>query len=75
MLEANYLTILLKPNYEKAVNTAQDIIDVNLTVIYPIGFESAKKMLMNSPFKKTRRLAELAIVPKVILYYIEKFLF
>ena len=32
MLEANYLTILMKPSYEKPVDTAQDIIDMDLTV-------------------------------------------
>ena len=54
MLEANFLTILLKPVYEKSVDTAQDIIDRGLTVIYTPGAESAKKMLMNSPDKVLR---------------------
>ena len=36
MLEANYLTMLVKPYYEKPVDTAQDVIDKGLTVIaYP----------------------------------------
>ena len=33
MLEANYLTILLKPSYEKPIDTAEDVVDKNLTVI------------------------------------------
>ena len=75
MLEANYLTMLLKPNYEKAVNTAQDVIDRNLTVIWIPGMEDTKEIQMNFPPGTTRRIAELANVPKVRLCYIEKFLF
>ena len=75
MLESNFLTILLKPNYEKYVNTAEDVLDMGLTVIYPPGAESMKYMLMNSPFYATRTLAERTIVPKVIFCYIEYFHF
>ena len=66
MLEANYLTILLKPSYEKAIDTAQDILDRNLTVIYNPGGESLVEMLRNSQDNITRRLAERTIVPEVI---------
>ena len=75
MLEANYLTILLKPSYEKAVDTAEDILDRNLTVIYPPGTESIVEILKNSPSKITRDLAESSIVAKVIFCYFEKILF
>ena len=66
MLEANYLTILLKPNYEKAIDTAQDILDRSLTVIYTPGSESFVVESKNSPYEINRRLAERTIVPKVI---------
>ena len=66
MLEANFLTILLKPNYEKPINTAQDILDRGLEVMYTPGAESLKTTLMNSPYYITRTLAERTIVPKVI---------
>ena len=66
MLEANYLTMLLKPNYEKAIDTAQDVLDTGLTVIYAPGTESMVEVLKNSPAKITRELAERTIVPKVI---------
>ena len=75
MLEANYLTILLKPSFEKAVDTAQDIIDRNLTVISTPGRESLVEIMKNSPFKNIRTLAERTIVPKVIFSYIETNLF
>ena len=66
MLEANYLTILLKPNYEKAIDTPQDIIDRGLQVIWTPGSESTLEIWKNSPFYITRALAESAIVPEVI---------
>ena len=72
MLEANYLTILLKPNYEKAIDTAQDVLDMGLTVISFPGMGSAVETWKNSPSKTTRELAERTIIPKVILCYIEK---
>ena len=66
MLEANYLTILLKPNYEKAIDTAVDIRDRNLPVISMPFLESTLNDLKNSPAKIDRDLAERTIVPNVI---------
>ena len=66
MLESNFLTILLKPNYEKYVDTAEDVINRGLGVIFSPGMESMKKTLMNSPYYGVRTLAERTIVPKVI---------
>ena len=66
MLEANFLTILLKPKYGKAIDTAEDILDRGLTLIHPPGGESIREMFMKSPFYVIRTLAERAIVPKVI---------
>ena len=68
MLEANYLTILLKPSYEKPVDTAQDILDRGLTVIYPPGSGSVVKIQKNSSSAVNRELAERTIVPKVIFF-------
>ena len=75
MLEANFLTILLKPSYEKAIDTAQDILDGNLTVINPPGAESLVEIMKNSPSQISREIGERTIVPKVIFRYIEKILF
>ena len=75
MLEANYLTILLKPNYEKAIDTAQDVLDTGLTVLYSPHSESFVEMLKNSTSNITRTLAERTVVPKVIFSNIEKFHF
>ena len=65
MLEANYLSILLKPSYEKAIDTAQDVLDRNLTVIYNPEAESIVEILKNSPSEIVRTLAERTIVTKV----------
>ena len=62
MLEANFLTILLIPNYEKPIDTAEDLIDRGLALIYSPGGESKKEEMMNSPYYITRTLAERAIV-------------
>ena len=66
MLEANYLSILLKPNYGKAVDTPQDVLDRGLTVIGDFGGESMVETMKNSPVKFHRELAEMTIVAKVI---------
>ena len=73
MLEANFLTILLKPIYENPIDTAQDVLDMGLAVIYPPDSEADKKLWMNSPYYITRTLAERTIVPKVTFYYVESF--
>ena len=67
MLEANYLSILLRPSYEKPIDSAQDVIDRNLTVIKYPGAESVVEILKNSPSKIIREVAELTEIPKVII--------
>ena len=66
MFEATYLTILLTPSYEKPVDTAQDIIDRELTILGIPGSESLVEILKNSPSAINRKLAERSIVPEVI---------
>ena len=65
----------MKKYYEDPVDTAQDVIDRNLSVIYPPDQNSAVEILKNSPSNITRTLAERATVPKVIFIDIEKFYF
>ena len=66
MLEANFLTILLKPVYEKPIDTAQDVLDRGLTLISSPYDDSIVEKMKKSPFYITRTLAERTIVPKVI---------
>ena len=66
MFESNYFTMLMKPTYEKPVDTAQDVLDRGLTVIYTPGSESLVEMMKNSPSAVYRDLSELIVVPEVI---------
>ena len=67
MFESIYFSMLMKPTYEKPIDTPQDIIDLGLTVIYSPGMESYLEMMKNSPSAVYRDLSELSVVPKVIL--------
>ena len=66
-LESNYLGILVKTNYEKPVDSAQDVYDRGLTVIVNPGAQADVERLKNSPSTPPiiRALAERTIVPKV----------
>ena len=66
--EASFLSILLKPTYEKAIDTAQDVLDRGLSVILNPGSESYVVEKKNSLSNITRRLVERTIVTKVILF-------
>ena len=65
-----FLLSLLKQNYEKPVDTAQDILDRGLTIIIFPGGGSLMEMLMNSSWPVTRALAEMTVVPNVIFFVI-----
>ena len=66
MFESTYLTMLMKPTYEKPVDTAEDIIDRGVKIINIPGTESLVEIEKNSPYYITRTIAERTIVPKVI---------
>ena len=70
MLECNYLTILLKPSYEKPVDNGQDVVDRGLTTVSIPGSESLVEMMKKSPYYLVRARAEKTIVPKVIFWKI-----
>ena len=63
--ESLFLESLLKANYEKPVDTAQDILDRGLTVIYSPGAEAMVNRMKKSASAVTRALAERTIVTKV----------
>ena len=64
--ESSLLDIILKRNYEKAVDTAQELLDRGLSIIDTPGAESVVETLKNSPSYITRTLAKRTLVPKVI---------
>ena len=67
ILECNYLTVLVKPVYEKPIDTAEDIIERGIKIIYAPGTESMVETLKKSPFPLTRKLAENTYVVKVVI--------
>ena len=75
MFESNYFTMLMKPIYEKPVDTAQDVVDRGLSIIFPFGFESELERQKNSPSVVNRALAELIVIAKVIFCVLDKFPF
>ena len=68
MFESNYFTMLMKPSYEKPVDSAQDVIDRGLAVIALPGAESLVKIWMDFPHYTTRTLAEMTIIAKVNIF-------
>ena len=75
MFESTFFSMLIKPVYETPINTAQDVLDRGLAVIYTPGTESLVEIYKNSPSKIIRELAELTEVAKVIICQIERFPF
>ena len=74
--ECNILEILLKPNYEKPVETVQDVVDRRLTIVWPPFWTwSLVETMKNSSSEVERARAELVIIPEVVFCYTEKFLF
>ena len=67
ILECNYLTVLVKPVYEKPVDTAEDIIERNITILDSPGRESSIEALKKSPYPLTRALAENTYVSQVVI--------
>ena len=68
ILECNYLTVLVKPVYEKPIDTAEDIIERGITIIDVPGRESIVESLKESPFPLTRALAENTYVAEVVIF-------
>ena len=64
MLLANYLAVLMKPKFEKPINTVEDVLESDLNVFYSIsgGFVD---LLRSSPNKKYQQLAEIIKIPGV----------
>ena len=67
ILECNYLTVLVKPVYEKPIDTAEDLIERNITIMGMPGTESMVETLKKSPFPLTRKLGELMISAEVVI--------
>ena len=58
MFESNYFTMLMKPTYEKPIDTAKDIIDRGLSILYMPGALDSVKIQLNSESYIIRTLAK-----------------
>ena len=67
--ESSFLDILLKQNYEDPVDSAEDILDRGLRIVYGHIAAAIVKDMKKSPSNMTRALAERSVVAKVILLY------
>ena len=67
ILECNYLTVLLKPTYEKPVDTAEDIIERGLIIITGPNSGSIVEMEKKSEFESVQQMAELTYVATVLI--------
>ena len=66
--ESLILDVIMKKYYEDPVDTAQDVIDRNMSVIYTPGSESILENEKNSPSDLTKALVKLTEVANVILF-------
>ena len=66
MLESNYLTMLVKQNYEKPVDSAQDVLDRGFTIIwFPYYDYFLEEMIKQNISKVSRDLALMTYSSKV----------
>ena len=70
MFESVYLTMLVKPIYEKPIDTAEDIIDSGLNILAGPGTHAILELMKNSPSIIAQTFAERTIVAEVIFSYI-----
>ena len=66
MFESIYLTMLVRPIYEKPIDTAEDILDSGLNILYLPGTEAIVELTKNSPSIISRALADRIVIAKVI---------
>ena len=66
MFESTFFSMLMKPVYEKPIDTAEDVLVRNLTVLEMPGTEALVEIFKNSTDNTTRELAERTYVAKVI---------
>ena len=73
MFESNYLTMLVKPNYEKPVDSPEDVRDRGLDIIWFPYYEYYKEMAIEQNVSVIERdLALKTIVAKVSIQKVKK---
>ena len=69
--QANFLTVLLRPQYEKPVNSAKDIIDRGMIPFVQDTGYFFKDHLLRSPNPLYQKLGEIMVVPKDFRDYLK----
>ena len=64
IIMSNYLTVLLKPSYEKPVESVDDVIDRGLIPFYIPGGGIFKQMLADSEDPRYQYLSEIVVIAK-----------
>ena len=59
ILLSNYLAVLMKPTYNKPINTVDDVLESGLKIFYSAGGEYLGEQLKQSPDARYRKLADL----------------
>ena len=65
MLTCNYLTVLVKPTYDKPFDTSEEVIAAGLTIIGIPGTEANVKIMEVSDSHILRAIAAQTYTPKV----------
>ena len=63
-LMSNYLTVLVKPTYEKPIETLEDMIERNIIPFYIPGGVIYKKQLLATDDKNLQELGRRMIIPE-----------
>ena len=63
---ANFLTVLLRPQYEKPVDSVQDIIERGMITFVPDASYYWKDFLLQSPNPLYQKLGDMCVVPKIL---------
>ena len=63
--------MLVKPVYEKPIDTAEDIIERGITILKGPASGSMVETMKKSPFPLTRAMAENTLVTKVVSFHLK----
>ena len=66
MLESNYLGMLMKPNFEKTMDSAEDVLDRGVSILWFPYYEYYKDLQLEQNYSMIlKKLAERVYVAKV----------
>ena len=73
MLESNFLAILLKPTYEKPINTVEEVLDRGFKLIMRTGYEAhVDRTIRTGSYEMKKLFSENLVWAKVLSYFFIK---